>query len=51
MIAVKLGLWRSLAFFVIVELILMFWIRDSFLLNIVMLIYPLESIKAWQMGA
>jgi len=50
-IASKLGMWRSLAFFVIVELILMFWIRDSFLLNILMLIYPLESIKAWQMGA
>ena len=51
LIALKLGVWRSLIFFVIVELILLFWIRDGFLLNIVMLVYPLEWIKQWQMGA
>ena len=51
LIAAKLGRWRSLAFFIIVELLLLFWIRDGFLLNILMLVYPLESIKAWQMGA
>jgi len=50
LIALKLGVWRSLVFFVLVELALLFWIRDSFLLNILMLIYPLESIKTWQMG-
>ena len=50
-VAAKLGLWRSLGFFIAVELILMFWIRDSFLLNVVMLIYPFESLKAWQAGA
>ena len=48
-IAVKLGWWRSLAFFVIVELVLILWIRDSLLINILMLIYPLDSIKQWQM--
>ena len=51
LIALKLGVWRSLMFFVIVELLLLLWIRDGFLLNILMLVYPLESIKAWQMGA
>jgi len=50
-IALKLGVWRSLIFFVVVELILLFWIRDGFLLNIVMLVYPLEWIKQWQIGA
>jgi len=50
-IALKLGVWRSLIFFVVVELILLFWIRDGFLLNIVMLIYPLEWVKQWQIGA
>lgn len=50
MLARKLG-WRlSLALFVITEIILIIWIRDSLILNIIMLIYPLEAIKAWQMG-
>jgi hypothetical protein len=49
-IAVKLGIWKSLAFFVIVELFLILWIRDSLLINILMLIYPLDAIKQWQIG-
>jgi hypothetical protein len=49
-IAAKLGQWRSLAFFVFIELILMFWIRDGLLLNILMLLYPLDGIKQWQMA-
>ncbi len=47
-VAVKIGMWRSLAFFVAVEIVLLIWIRDGLLLNILMLIYPIESIKAWQ---
>lgn len=49
-VAVKLGWWRSLAFFVAVELVLLVWIRDSLLLNIVMLLYPLQVVKDWQTG-
>ena len=49
-IAYKLGWWRSLIFFVFVEISLLLWIRDSLLLNIVMLVYPLDGIKHWQMG-
>lgn len=48
-VAYKLGVWRSLAFFLIVEAFLIFWIRDSLLINIVMLIYPIDAIKTWQM--
>ena len=50
-VAAKLGLWRSLIFFFAVELILLFWIRDSLLLNVVMLIVPIDWIKNWQAGA
>lgn len=49
-VAVKLGVWRSLAFFVAVELLLIFWIRDSLLINILMLVYPIDGIKQWQMA-
>ena len=45
-----LGFGRSLALFVTVEVALLFWIRDSLVLNIVMLIYPVEWIKEWQAG-
>lgn len=46
--ATKLGMWKSLIFFVFVELVLLLWIRDGLLLNILMLIYPLDWIKSWQ---
>ena len=47
-IASKIGRWWSLGVFVVMELILMFWIRDSLLLNILMLLWPLEGVKHWQ---
>lgn len=47
-IARKIG-WRlSLIFFVAVEIVLLLWVRDSLLLNIVMLIHPIDAVKAWQ---
>ena len=49
-IAYKLKFWKSLALFLATETILIFWIRDSLLINIVMLIYPIEAIKHWQMA-
>lgn len=49
-IGYKLRFWRSLTLFVVTEVILIFWIRDSLIINIIMLIYPIEAIKVWQIG-
>lgn len=49
LIAQRLGLRRSIVVFVVLELILILWIRDSLLLEIVMLIASIDAIRAWQM--
>ena len=47
--------WRlptrvTIAWVVVVELVLAVWIRDNLTLNIVMLVYPLQAIRQWQAG-
>lgn len=49
LVARKLGLRWSLVVFFLIELVLVIWIRDSLLLQLLMLIRPVESIKLWQM--
>jgi hypothetical protein len=44
LLARYLGFSRSLALFVAVEVVLLFWIKDSLVLNVLMLIYPVEWI-------
>ena len=48
-VARQLGWRRSLVLFLVIELVLLIWIRDSLLLETVMLIHPFGAIKAWQM--
>jgi hypothetical protein len=50
LIAYKIRFWRSLALFLLTEIILILWIRDSLLINILMLFYPIEAVKVWQGG-
>ncbi|MBA3569664.1 MAG: DUF2585 family protein [Pyrinomonadaceae bacterium] len=50
LIAQRIGFRRSFVVFVATELVLLIWIRDSLLLEILMLIYPIDSLKTWQMG-
>jgi hypothetical protein len=50
LIAYKIRFWRSLILFLLTEIILVLWIRDSLLINILMLFYPVEAIKTWQGG-
>lgn len=48
--AYYLGIRKSLVLFVVTEVVLLLWIRDSLLLNVVMLIHPIDGIKEWQAG-
>ena len=50
LLARRLGLVKSLLVFALTEVALLFWIRDSLLLNILLLVYPSETLKAWQAG-
>ena len=51
LIARRFGIRNSLILFALVELILILWINDSFLLQILMLVRPVEAIKLWQLCA
>lgn len=56
--AMMLGYWLAarlsfrfvLAITIAVELILLVAIRDNLVLNVLMLLYPIEAIKRWQLG-
>jgi hypothetical protein len=50
-LARRIGFWPSLAIVVVTEIVMLFWIRDNLLLNIVMLLHPFDAVKQWQGGA
>ena len=50
LLARRLGALKTLLVFALTEVVLLFWIRDSLLLNILLLVYPSESLRAWQAG-
>ena len=49
-VARYIGLKWSILLFIAIELICLFWIKDNLTLNVIMLIYPIEGIKDWQLG-
>lgn len=49
--ASMLATGASVAFFLSTEVILLMWIRDSLIVNVIMLAYPIEAIKNWQSAA
>lgn len=49
-IAARAPVWLSVALFVTAELVVGYIIRDGLLLNVIMLLYPLDWIRQWQAG-
>jgi hypothetical protein len=48
--AARMRPWMSVVLLVVMEVGCALWVRDNLTLNIIMLIHPVEAIKAWQMS-
>jgi hypothetical protein len=49
LVAARLPAWVTVLLVIATEVVLLFLIRDNLILNIVMLIHPVEWIKQWQL--
>nr|WP_210270735.1 DUF2585 domain-containing protein [Rhizobium rhizolycopersici] len=49
-LAARLPVWASIAIIILFEAVTTYLIRDGLALNILMLVWPLEAVKAWQGG-
>ncbi|MBX4188095.1 MAG: DUF2585 domain-containing protein [Candidatus Doudnabacteria bacterium] len=49
-LAYKMPIWFTIFLVIAMELIVGYFIRDNLTLNIIMLLFPLDSIRNWQSG-
>lgn len=47
-LAERLGLWKSVLVFFMVDLAMLAMIRDNLALNVLMLLWPIDAIRHWQ---
>ena len=47
-VARRLPWWGTVSLFVVVEVVMVLTIKDSLLLNVLMLVYPLDAVLQWQ---
>jgi hypothetical protein len=46
--ASRMKIWVSVAVVLAMEIFCLLWVRDNLTLNVIMLIHPIDALKAWQ---